>query len=216
MTDIFVSDLLPFSIALLTMFAIAILEGVGMLLGATISSLLDALVPDFDTNVDLEVSQNGLTKLLGWMNVGRVPLLIIIIAFLTVFGLAGLVIQFFVNGLIGIYLNVWIAVAITLAVSLPMTKSFTNILQKILPQDETSVISSSDFIGKVAVITLGQSTKGYPAEAKFTDIHGQTHYLMVEPEEDGIVFKQGESIILSKENSSGFYAIKNENTILNK
>jgi ABC-type multidrug transport system fused ATPase/permease subunit len=215
MTDLFAIGLLPFSIAILLMFGIALLEGVGMLLGASISSAIDAIMPDFDVDVDIEVSQNGLTKLLGWMNVGRVPLLIIIVAFLTVFGLVGFVLQFFVYGLIGIYLNIFIAVAIALVVSLPFTRFFTNVLQKILPQDETSAISSSDFIGKVVTITLGQATLGTPAEAKFTDKHGQTHYLMVEPEEDGIVFRQGESIILSKENNSGFYAIKNENKILN-
>ena len=215
MTDLFVSGLLPFSIAILLMFSIALLEGVGLLLGASISSMLDTIMPDFDVDVDVDVSQNGLTKLLGWMNVGRVPLLIIIVAFLTVFGLVGFILQIFVYGLIGIYLNVFIAVAITLVITLPFTRSFTNVLQKILPQDETSAISSRDFIGKVVTITLGEATLANPAEAKFTDIHGQTHYLMVEPQESGITFKQGESVILSKKNNSGFYAIKNENKILN-
>lgn len=214
MTDLFVGDLLPFTISIVLMLTIVIVEGVGMLLGATFSSLLDAILPDFDPDIDMEISQNALTKVLGWMNVGRVPLLVVIIAFLTVFGLMGFVLQFFVYGLIGMYLNVFVAVVMAFCIALPLTKSFTNILQKILPKDESSAISANDLVGKVVTITLGKSIKGNPAEAKFTDIHGQTHYLMVEPQEDGVVFEQGESVILSKKNSSIFYAIKNENRIL--
>lgn len=216
MTDLFLIDLLPFTISILLMISIAILEGVGMLLGVTISSLLDTILPDYDTNVDINVSQNGLTKLLGWMNIGRVPLLVMIIAFLTVFGLTGLFLQFLIFELIGIYISVLIIIPLVLVISLPLTKSFTNLLKKIIPQDETSSISSEEFIGKVVIVTLGRATKGNPAEAKFIDIYGQAHYLMVEPEEENVMFEQGESIILSKKNNLGFYAIKNENIILNK
>ncbi|MBN2881875.1 YqiJ family protein [Candidatus Woesearchaeota archaeon] len=215
MIDLFGNDLLPFTISIALMLGMVVIEGVGMLLGATFSSLLDAILPDFDPNIDIEISQNALTKVLGWMNVGRVPLLVIIIAFLTIFGIMGFILQFFVYELIGMYLNVFVAVVLVFVISLPVTKSFTKILQKILPKDESSAISVNDLIGKVVTITLAKSIKGNPAEAKFTDIHGQTHYIMVEPQEDGVVFEQGESVILSKKNSSIFYAIKNENRILN-
>ncbi|MCG8592556.1 MAG: YqiJ family protein, partial [Proteobacteria bacterium] len=78
---------LPFTVALCVMLGIAILEGVGTLLGAGLSSLLDSLVGeiDFDVDADADVDADvhgpghvggGLfTGLLGWLRFGRVPVM---------------------------------------------------------------------------------------------------------------------------------------------
>ncbi|MEZ5581571.1 MAG: DUF1449 family protein [Candidatus Competibacteraceae bacterium] len=41
----------------------------------------------------------------------------------------------------------------------------------------------NQFIGRVAVITLGTAGYDSPAQAKLRDQHGQTHYIMTAPDQ---------------------------------
>ena len=209
---LFAGDVLPFTIALGIMFAIALLEGVGMLIGAGISEAVESILPDIDFDINTpDASGTGLfTKLLGWMYYGRVPVLVILVCFLTAFGLTGMTIQALAHGALGFYLPSLVAVAAALFASLPFTRGFTALMARILPRDETSAISAEDFIGKNAVITLGTAKRGQPAEAKFTDRFGQTHYVMVEPDEAGVEFTARDRLILSEKTGIGYYAIKDE------
>ena len=71
-----------------------------------------------------------------------------------------------------------------------------------MPQNETYAVSSSDFLGKVAVITLGTARAGMPAEAKLHDAHGNTHYVRVEPLRPDDSFPTGTAVLLkTRENS---------------
>ena len=93
--------------------------------------------------------------------------------------------------------------------SLPQVRFLTGILSKIAIRDETESISREQFIGRTARITLGIASPGQPAEAKFTDQFGTTHYVMVEPESDES-FQQGEAVLIYRENGSTFKVIKPE------
>lgn len=209
---IFTPELFPFTVALIILMAIALLEGLGLLFGAAMSSMLDAIIPDIDLDVDANVSSHGvLTKILGWMNVGKVPVLIILVSFLASFGISGYLLQGLMYSVMNVYLPSIIAILLALVLSIPFTRSFTSLLAKVMPKDESSAISTDTFIGKTAVIVIGKATKGSPAEAKLIDQHGQVHYMMLEPKTVGVEFNQGEIVIISKENNSGFYAIKNNN-----
>jgi hypothetical protein len=209
---LFAGGVMPFTVAIGIMFAIALLEGVGMLIGAGISEALETVMPDIDIDIDApDASGTGLfTKLLGWMYYGRVPVLIILVCFLTAFGLVGMTMQALTQGITGFYLPSLIAVTAALFASLPFTRGFTGVMARILPQDETNAISAEDFIGKSAVITLGTARKGAPAEAKFTDRFGHTHYVMVEPDEEGLELTAQDRLILSQKSSFGYYVIKDE------
>jgi hypothetical protein len=209
---LFADGVLPFTVAIGIMFAIAMLEGVGMLIGAGISEALESVMPGIDLDIDApDASGTGLfTKLLGWMYYGRVPVLIILVCFLTAFGLTGMTIQAVSEGIAGFYLPSLVAVAAALFASLPFTRGFTAIMARILPKDETNAINAEDFIGKSAVITLGTAKRGQPAEAKFTDRFGHTHYVMIEPDEEGLEFTPSDHLILSEKSGFGYYAIKDE------
>jgi len=209
---LFADSVLPFTVAIGIMFAIALLEGVGMLIGAGISEALETIMPDIDFDIDApDASGTGLfTKLLGWMYYGRVPVLIILVCFLTAFGLVGMTMQAFIQSIAGFYLPSLIAVAAALFASLPFTRGFTAIMARILPKDESNAISAEDFIGKSAVITLGTAKRGQPAEAKFNDRFGHTHYVMVEPDDEGLELTAGDRLILSQKSGFGYYVIKDE------
>lgn len=209
---LFAEGILPFTVAIGIMFAIAVLEGAGMLIGAGISEALESVLPDIALDIDApDASGTGFfTKLLGWMYYGRVPVLIILVCFLTAFGLVGMTMQALIHGATGFYLPSLLAVAAALFASLPFTRAFTALMARILPEDETNAIGAEDFIGKCAVITLGTARRGEPAEAKFTDRFGQTHYVMVEPDDADAAFSPEDRLILSEKSRFGYYAIKDE------
>lgn len=216
----------PFTISLTIMLLIALLEGVSTFLGAGLSHLVDSLIPDIDVDADIDIDVDAdidspdiihagiLTKTLGWFRIGEVPFLIILIVFLTSFGLVGLFIQTTLFKMTGLILPGLIASAITLPVTLPIVRIFTGIIAKIMPKDETDAVAEKSFIGRMAVITLGKASSGSPAQAKLKDKFGKTHYLMIEPDMENTEFQQGEHVLVVKQTGSGFKAIRNEKTAL--
>jgi hypothetical protein len=203
-----------FTIALAVMLMIAVLEGISTLIGVGISELLESILPDFDMDMPTaETPQSTLSKLLGWINFGKVPVLIILVCFLTAFGVVGYVLQYFVYGVTSALTPQLFVVPAAFMIAMPFVRLFTNVLQKIMPKDESSALSENSFVGAPAIITLGKATKGSPAEAKVIDKHGQTHYFMIQPESEGTEFVQGEQVLLLRPSSNGFYAIRNNTSL---
>jgi hypothetical protein len=211
---------LPFTIALLTMMGIALLEGITTLLGFGLSSLLGHFLPDLDAQPDLDAdhpeADTSLGHLLGWINVGRVPLMVLLVIFLTVFALLGYTLQAISLGIAGQMLPALLVALLSLLLSLPFVRLFGKFLGKLMPNDETEAISEETFIGRVATITLGTATKGRPARAKFQDNYGTTHLVMVEPESTEEVFNQGDKVILLERLGGKFLAVRNINPLLEK
>lgn len=212
------SENLPFTVALAVMFGIALLEGITTVFGAGISAMLDTLLPDMDIDMDLDGSEvrapNALSRLLGWFRVGRVPVLMLLVIFLTAFGLLGLGIQSVTRGAIGAYAPAWLASIPALVLATPMVRLFGGLLERFMPSDETEAVSMDSFVGRIALITLGKAEKGSPAQARLKDRFGQSHYIMVEPDSEDIVFEQGEQVLLIKKVSSVFLAIRNTSDVL--
>ena len=204
-----------FTMALVLMLMIAVLEGITMLIGMGVSEMLETLLPDYEFDISTpDTPQSTLSKLLGWINFGKVPVLIILVCFLAAFSVVGYTLQYLVEALSSHLLPQFLAVPTAFVIALPFVRGFTNVVQKIMPRDESSALTQESFIGALATITLGTATKDAPAEAKYTDQHGQTHYFMVQPESEEETFNQGQEVLLTKASSNGFYAIKNSNTSL--
>lgn len=213
---------MPFTISLGVMLAIAVLEGTMTLLGAGLSEVIDSLIPDLDGGPEIEldldadaegldaVGPSALSQFLGWICFGRVPALIWLVGFLTVFGLTGLLMQRLLAGVGLGLLPAWIAWAPALAISLPPTRLMGLGLSKLVPNDESSAVSSVSFIGRTAIVTLGVARTGKPAQGRLTDQHGQTHYVMLEPDLDGDEFPAGTDVILVRKAGGLFRAIKND------
>lgn len=216
MDFLFAGENVPFAIALALMLIIGLFEGVATLLGLGVSSVLDNLLPDIDIDVDIDTPDGGgaLTKVLGWLQFGKVPALIMLVVLLTAFGTCGYLIQLTLHSLVGWMLPAIIAVIPATAAALPTTRVLGQMLSHVVIRDETEAVSRNSFVGRVAVITLGVARKGSPAEAKFRDQHGTTHYVMVEPDNADDEFTQGESVLLVSDTGSVMRGIKPENTHL--
>lgn len=245
MTDfIFAQANLPFTIALGLMIAIGLLEGVTTLMGFGASSFVESFMPDADIDIDVDVdldvdvdidvdadidagishdgdmgdigSPNALSRLLGWFNIGRVPVLILFVMFLLGFGIIGLMIQSLSQDITGQLLPMTIPSVAAFFGALIFVKFSGMILAKIIPKDETQAVSESSFIGRVAVITLGTAKRGQPAQAKFQDQHGQTHYMMVEPDAEADCFETGTEVLLVTQAGALFRAIRNPGGVLSE
>jgi len=205
----------PFAVALGVLFGIALLEGITTLLGMGLSSLLDSLLPDLDLNPDIDTtapdypSGNGLTRLLGWLRIGQVPALILLVILLTGFGLIGLTIQSFAQSLSGRLLPGAVASIPALLLALPLVRLLGGVLARLLPKDETDAVSLDVLVGRVGVITLGKACRGSPAEARVTDIRGTTQYVMVEPDSEDGEFPAGTRVLLVRRVGAVFKAIVN-------
>ncbi len=144
---------------------------------------------------------------LDWLGFGRVPLLVVLVLLLASFGLIGLIGQQLARDVLGALLSPWIAVPGAGALALPATGLAVRLLAPILPQDHTTAIDVEDLVGSGATILTGRAATGSPARARVDDWHGQAHYLMVEPDNAGQVFEEGERVLLVRREGDVFRAI---------
>ena len=122
---------LPFAVSLALMLLLALVQiaGVAHLLG----DHGDADVDGGDLDVDA-----GLLSLMG---IGRLPFLMWLMLFLTVFGLVGLSGQQLIASFIGGTLNPWLAAPLAALAAFPLTGLITRPLAAIMPRDETTAVS---------------------------------------------------------------------------
>lgn len=216
----------PFLIALCVMFGLALLEGVGTLLGAGVSELIDSVLPDLDVDVDVDVDvdadadfdapdgQGLLTQGLAWLHFGRVPALVLLVLFLTAFGLVGLGLQAMLHSALGIFAPSAIAVPAALFLSLPVVRASGGWIARLIPRDETLAVSSDSFVGRVATIVLGTARASQPSQARLHDEHGRSHYVMVEPDIADEELAGGTEVLLVRRDGARFRAIRAPQSIL--
>lgn len=229
---VFCGENFPFALALGVMLGLALLEGVGALFGIGLSSVLDDLLPDFDFGLDagldadidvdvdvdldadvdadaeLDAGSSTLARAISWLHVGKVPMMVLLVLFLTSFGLSGYIFQGAVLHFSGSVLPSAVAGAVALLATLPVVHIAGGVVAKLIPSDESSAVSQNSFLGQAATITLGKAEKGHPAEAKLRDQHGQTHYVLVEPMVEGEVFEAGETVLLIRDRGAVFCAAR--------
>ena len=201
-----------FGIALALMLLLGVLEVLSMLLGGA-SEWLDNLLPDSladsaHAEVELDAADGVMVRFLSWLYVGRVPVLMLLVVFLAVYGLAGYAFQTAFAAVFGAYLNGTSAAVAVWFLSLPLVRATAGGLYKILPKDETSAVSQDTLIGRVGVIVLGEARSGSPAQVRVKDGFGQTHYVMAEPD-GGQTLQQGDAVLLVSLHGHVFKAIAN-------
>ncbi|NNH87908.1 YqiJ family protein [Acinetobacter terrae] len=202
---------LIFSVCICLMLLLGILELILLLLGGGSQGFLEQFLPDDlstaqHAEIGVDADQSIFTQVLDWLYLGRVPLFVWLIIFLTIYGLSGFIIQSIFHHFTAHFFSAWIIAPACLFLSMPLVRYSAMIIARILPQDETTAIYSEELIGRTAVIILGEAKINSPAQAKVLDQFGQTHYVLVEPEQNEI-FTQGQSVVLTQRTKIGFQAI---------
>lgn len=204
--DIFASETAPFAVAIGLTLAIALVELLGLLLGTQPSSVVDNALPDFDADVD-GFELGPLSETLSWLSFGKLPALVVIILITTSFGLCGFALQEVLRSVAGFALPAWLASIPAVFGTAFLTRHLGLALARIMPKEETEAVSTKAFVGRIATVFRGVAGPGAPAEAKLTDIHGKTHYLLVEPDQGEGVMPEGSQVLIVRQEGPVYRAI---------
>lgn len=208
---------LPFAVALAIMGLLTVLEFLAMFFAGSSSTVLDGLIPELhlgDVDGSEIAAASFLDRFLGWLHFGKVPVLMLLALFLLGFGFSGLALQGVLRNLTGFMLPAWMAALLVLPIALPFVRLGGAVLAKVMPRDETQSVSAQSFIGQVATIVLGTARTGSAAQARLRDKHGQTHYIMVEPDEDDEHFDAGEAVLVVSQQGPIYRVIRADNAAL--
>ncbi len=197
---LFAPETWPFGTSLAIMVCLSLIEGIGLLVASSPSSLIDNLLPEMPDGADGP---------LDWLNVGKVPALILLILFLGGFTAAGYALQAMLHAVTGALLPAWLAAIPAFLVGVFTVGSLGGLLARIIPKDETSAVSELSLLGRSGEVIQGLAREGMAAQAKVRDVHGHMHYVMVEPDLAGETFAEGSDVLLVRKVGARFKCLRN-------
>ncbi len=192
----------PFGVSLALIVAVALIEGLGILISLSPSNLIDHALPELHAD-------SGVDRVLGWLHIGKVPALVILVLFLGGYTVFGYAMQMAARGLFGAYLPAWAAGLLAVPSGLATVRGLGALVAHIVPRDETSAVSELTLIGRAGIVTQGAARRGLAAQVRVRDGHGRTHYLMVEPDVDDEVFEEGSQVLIVRKAGAFFRCIAN-------
>jgi hypothetical protein len=190
----------PFAVAAAIMVVLGGIELLTTLIGFSISEMLG-----HDVAVEAD-SHNGLGGLLLWINAGRLPLLILIILAFGVFSIEGFLLQGIAHAA-GFAIPVSIATLAAIAGSIPVIRTTSRGIARIIPRDETYAVSDADFVGKVAMVSVGPLDQGLPGRVRLKDVFGNWHTVSARASRDSPALAVGTSVLLVDRDARSFIAI---------
>lgn len=205
MTLFTVPQTIPFGVAMLVMIGLGVIEGIGVFTAMSPSEMFEH---------HFHIDHPEVDGPLGWLHIGKVPLLVLLILFLMGFAISGYAMQMFWHGLFGDYLPTVLAVVPAGFIGLSTVHGMGGLLARIIPKDETTAVSEQTLIGRAGVVVTGTARKGMAAEVKVRDQHGNYHYLMVEPDVEGEAYEQGSEVLIVKKQGAIYRGIRNPHPAL--
>ena len=209
MGDLLLPGNAPFVVAIGLMVVIGALESLSLLLGLSLTEHAGSLLV---THFGLDHGEAGaepgaVGQFLGWLHIGRIPLLMVLILFLLGFAVVGLSLQQVLRVVTGWMAPPAFAAVLACAGALPFVRQMGGLICRYLPQNESTAVSEEAFIGRTAQIVTGTASEGVPAEARLVDEFGQPHYVRVEPDEPDQSFARGTTVLLVSRVSGSHYRV---------
>jgi hypothetical protein len=198
---------IPFGIALALMLGLAALEVIGLVLAASPSAWIDdSLLPD--------LSADGVEGALGWLHVGKVPTLVLLVIFLAGFAIAGYLVQIVARDIVGFYLPAVVASVPAFAAAIAGVRTLGSLLARVVPRDESFSVSESEFIGRVAIITSASENPELASQARLKDSYGRTHYILAEPDLPDLALRDGMDVLVVRKVGAHYRVIENPHPTL--
>jgi membrane protein implicated in regulation of membrane protease activity len=193
----FAPECLPFAIAAIMLAVLTAIEMLCLLIGFSLGEVIDKAGLD---------EHNGLAGLLSWLNVGGVPILILVMLVLALFSMAGFVIQSIAHSL-WLPLPAMVASVPALLLSLPAARASSRAVARIVPRDETYVVDLAEFVGRTAEVAVGPLDQGLPGRVRLKDKHGNWHNLRAKAAKDEPAIAIGTQILIVDRAKDVFIAI---------
>jgi membrane protein implicated in regulation of membrane protease activity len=191
----------PFTVAGGVVVGLLAIELLTMVLGMSAASLLDHSV-GFDGHVHTH-DAGPLAGAISWLNVGRVPLLVLIILATAAFAVVGYTIQS-VAAAVAAPLPASIASLLALGAAVPTTRAGSRTLAKLIPHDETYAVELSQLIGRVGRVALGPLDSGHPGRVHVYDQHSNLHVVRARPVPDHDPIPQGAEVLIIEDKGGVF------------
>ncbi len=204
--------LFPFALAAAVMAGLVVVEAISLLLGQSLSGMVDgALGHDGGGGGDLVTAADAdgavsPAALMSWINLGRVPFLILLILGLAVFALAGFILQGLAAALLA-PLPALAAIGLAGAATLPALRVSTRALARLIPRDESYVVSADDLVGATAEVILGPLDDGLPGQVRAVDRHGNTHFLRARAAPGAPAMATGARVLLVDRSDAVYLAV---------
>jgi hypothetical protein len=192
-------DVRPFAIAGAIMIAFGAIELLTSLVGFSLSHFIGK-------DVDLDGEGHGIAGLMIWINAGRVPLLILILLTLGLFSIAGFLLQGIAHSA-GLQVPAWIAALVAIAGTIPAVRATSRAISRIIPRDETYAVNEADFVGHLAVVTIGPLDQGLPGRVRLKDVFGNWHSVAARAGPGSQALAVGAGVLLVDRDTKGFIAI---------
>lgn len=220
----------PFTFALALLVGLLGLEVVALLLGGSLmggdsDADLDAPVGgemegaeltgldlgDLDLDaLELEGAEAPTTSgggVLGWLGIGKVPLLIWLAAWLMAFGLAGIGGQMVLREAFAVALPAGLAAIPAALLAFWFARGFGSVFARLLPKNETQALSETALGRRRGVVTQGTAARGRPAEVRVRDGYGNAHYLRAEPLNDQEQIASGTEVLVIRDRRAKRYVL---------
>ncbi len=178
------APLQPFSIAALVLLGLVAIEIIGVLIGTQPSDALHS------ANVD-QLFEGSLS----WLNLGRVPLLILLMILIGLFAVSGMFMQAFLASWIS-PLPALPASGIAGAFALVATGKVSRFIAKIMPRDETYALTDNELVGRVGTVTVGPLESHVVGKISIVDGHGNRHFPRARPANAGEAIEIGARVLI--------------------
>ncbi len=166
---------------------------------------------DVDVDADIDVDADGVAPhiaILGWLNFGRVPFMILVVINLLSYGFSGYTLQKIIMKITHSPMNKLLISLLALIPAFLLVHYIGRFLAKVMPQVESNAITLDTLVGSVGEIVIGTASVNNPAEVKVKDKFEKIHYVRVLPINDDLKITQGEKVLLVEFKENIFYVDK--------
>jgi membrane protein implicated in regulation of membrane protease activity len=192
-------ELRPFAVAGLVMLLLVVLEIGSTLVGF---SLGDAV----DKGVEADGDPGVLGGMLGWVNAGGVPTMVLLLILLGGFSAFGFALQAAAEAL-WTPLPAFPASLLAFLPTIPFTRAASRGVARIVPRDETYAVSADDLVGRVAEVTVGPLDAGPAGRVKLRDSHGNWHFPLARAARGEAPIGVGAQVLLVDRDGAAYLAI---------
>jgi len=190
-------ECLPFAVSAIILVGLTVLEMLSLLVGFSLGEVLNKAWPE---------DHGGISGLLSWLNYGGVPVLVLIMLFLGMFAINGFVLQAVAHAFWA-PLPAIVAAIPAFLVAIPEVRLSSGLVARIVPRDETYAVDLSDFVGRIAEVTVGPLDQGLPGRVRTKDRHGNWHVFRAKAAPNETPIAIGAQVLIVDRASDIFIAI---------